>query len=134
MPLLFEPIYTEGLAQISYLVGDTKKGIASVIDPRRDIGVYTKLARSKGVHSAYAIEKHRRRDTPPPASPRTTGARYGAGAWAAGVRSATKLPTCSRKPQASGSAACSDGRPARIRFGNACEPSDETTSGHARSS
>ena len=37
--LVFESIYTEGLAQISYLVGDSKAAVAAVIDPRRDVEV-----------------------------------------------------------------------------------------------
>ena len=47
--LVFEPIYTDGLAQISYLVGDSKAAIAAVIDPRRDVDVYLDLAREKGL-------------------------------------------------------------------------------------
>lgn len=43
--LVFEPIYTDGLAQISYLVGDSKAAVAAVIDPRRDVDVYLDLAR-----------------------------------------------------------------------------------------
>ena len=42
--LIFESIYTDGLAQISYLVGDSKAAVAAVIDPRRDIEIY--LAKS----------------------------------------------------------------------------------------
>jgi hydroxyacylglutathione hydrolase len=56
--LVFEPIYTDGLAQISYLVGDSKAAVAAVIDPRRDIDVYLDLAREKGLRIAYAIETH----------------------------------------------------------------------------
>ena len=33
MSLLFETGYTEGLAQISYVVGDTKAGVGATIDP-----------------------------------------------------------------------------------------------------
>ncbi|MHB8283083.1 MAG: MBL fold metallo-hydrolase [Caulobacteraceae bacterium] len=58
MPLLFEPIYTEGLAQISYLVGDTKAGLAAVIDPRRDVQIYIDMARARGVSIIYALETH----------------------------------------------------------------------------
>lgn len=56
--LVFEPIYTDGLAQISYLVGDSKAAVAAVIDPRRDIDIYLDLAREKGLRIAYAIETH----------------------------------------------------------------------------
>lgn len=58
MGILFESIYTPGIAQISYFVGDAKAGIAAVIDPRRDIGPYLALARQHGVKIAYAIETH----------------------------------------------------------------------------
>lgn len=56
--LIFEPIYTDGLAQISYLVGDSKAAVAAVIDPRRDVDVYLDLARAKGLRIVYAIETH----------------------------------------------------------------------------
>ncbi|MCF6753524.1 MBL fold metallo-hydrolase [Pseudomonas stutzeri] len=56
--LVFEPIYTDGLAQISYLVGDSKAAVAAVIDPRRDVDVYLDLARAKGLRIVYAIETH----------------------------------------------------------------------------
>lgn len=56
--LVFEPIYTDGLAQISYLVGDSKAAVAAVIDPRRDVDIYLDLAREKGLRIAYAIETH----------------------------------------------------------------------------
>lgn len=58
MSLLFEPVYTDGIAQISYLIGDTEAGIAAVIDPRRDIEIYLERARASGVHLAYAVETH----------------------------------------------------------------------------
>ncbi|MEN1929409.1 rhodanese-like domain-containing protein [Luteimonas sp. MJ250] len=58
MSLLFEPVYTDGIAQISYVIGDTDAGIAAVIDPRRDIEVYLDCARANGVRLAYAIETH----------------------------------------------------------------------------
>lgn len=56
--LVFEPIYTEGLAQISYLVGDSDAAVAAVIDPRRDIEVYLQMARARGLRIAYVIETH----------------------------------------------------------------------------
>ncbi len=56
--LVFEPIYTDGLAQISYLVGDSKAAVAAVIDPRRDIDIYLQMAKEQGLRIAYAIETH----------------------------------------------------------------------------
>ena len=40
MSLVLEQITVEGLAQLSYIVGDDKVGVAAIIDPRRDIDVY----------------------------------------------------------------------------------------------
>lgn len=57
MSLLFEQIYTDGIAQISYLVGDTDAGIAAVIDPRRDIEVYLERARAHGVHLRTPLKR-----------------------------------------------------------------------------
>lgn len=56
--LIFESIYTDGLAQISYLVGDSKAAVAAVIDPRRDIGIYLEMAREQGLRIGYVIETH----------------------------------------------------------------------------
>ena len=56
--LVFEPLYTPGLAQLSYLVGDSKAAIAAVIDPRRDIDVYLDMARERGLRIAYVFETH----------------------------------------------------------------------------
>ena len=56
--LVFEPVYTDGLAQISYLVGDSKAAVAAVIDPRRDIDIYLQMAKARGLRIAYAIETH----------------------------------------------------------------------------
>ena len=41
MSSVFETIQTEGLAEISYLIGDDEEGIAAVFDPRADVDVYT---------------------------------------------------------------------------------------------
>lgn len=56
--LVFEPVYTDGLAQISYLIGDSKAAVAAVIDPRRDIDIYLRMAKERGLRIAYAIETH----------------------------------------------------------------------------
>ena len=37
MALIFESIQIEGIAQLSYLVGDDTAGIAAVFDPRPDV-------------------------------------------------------------------------------------------------
>lgn len=56
--LVFERVYTDGLAQLSYLVGDSKAAVAAVIDPRRDIDIYLRMARDRGLRIAYVIETH----------------------------------------------------------------------------
>ncbi len=52
--LVFEPFYTDGLAQISYLIGDSKAAVAA----RRDIDIYLQMAKARGLRIAYAIETH----------------------------------------------------------------------------
>ena len=58
MALIFEQINSEGLAQLSYIVGDDKAGVAAVIDPRRDVEIYVNRARELGVSITHAIETH----------------------------------------------------------------------------
>lgn len=47
MSLIFERIYTDGIAELSYLVGDDSEGAAAVFDPRPDVDCYLQLAREK---------------------------------------------------------------------------------------
>jgi hydroxyacylglutathione hydrolase len=56
--VIFETVRTEGLAHLSYLVGDRSSGRAAVIDPRRDVEVYLDLARRHGVTITHAVETH----------------------------------------------------------------------------
>lgn len=58
MVLVLEQVKVEGIAQLSYLVGDDKAGVAAVIDPRRDVDVYLQMARSLGVRITHIIESH----------------------------------------------------------------------------
>lgn len=53
-----EAILTDGIAQLSYLVGDTSAGYAAVIDPRTDVEIYVKLARKHGVSITHIFETH----------------------------------------------------------------------------
>jgi hydroxyacylglutathione hydrolase len=55
---LLEPILTEGIAQLSYLIADTSSGIAAVIDPRTDVEIYEQLARKHGVSITHIFETH----------------------------------------------------------------------------
>lgn len=58
MSLIFEAIPTEGLAEISYLVGDDEEGTGAVVDPRPDVEIYLELARAKGVAVTHIFETH----------------------------------------------------------------------------
>lgn len=53
-----ERIYTPGLAQVAYFIGDDEAGVAAVIDPRRDIQVYLDLAASAGLRITDIFETH----------------------------------------------------------------------------
>ncbi len=55
---VFETVFTDGIAQLSYLLADTEKGCAAVIDPRTDVEVYEKLARKHGVVITHIFETH----------------------------------------------------------------------------
>jgi hydroxyacylglutathione hydrolase len=58
MALIFERIQTEGIAELSYLVGDDRDGIAAVVDPRPDVDCYLQLAREKQVSITHIFETH----------------------------------------------------------------------------
>ena len=56
--MIFETVFTEGVAELSYLIGDKATGKAAVIDPRRDIDVYVELARKYKLTITHALETH----------------------------------------------------------------------------
>src|SRR5258705_11066107 len=58
MSLVFKTIQTEGIAELSYLVGDDDEGVAAVIDPRADCDVYIEAARHAGVIVTHIFETH----------------------------------------------------------------------------
>ena len=58
MALIFERIQTDGIAELSYLVGDDSEGVAAVFDPRPDVDVYLQLAREKKVSITHIFETH----------------------------------------------------------------------------
>lgn len=58
MALIFERVQTEGIAEISYLVGDDSEGVAAVVDPRPDVDCYLQLAREKKVSITHIFETH----------------------------------------------------------------------------
>src|SRR5215472_4982667 len=58
MSLVFKTIQTEGIAELSYLVGDDDVGIAAVFDPRPDCDIYIAMARESGVAITHIFETH----------------------------------------------------------------------------
>lgn len=58
--MFVEKIKTDGLAHLSYLVGDG--GEAAVIDPRRDCELYLELAHARGCRITHVFETHRNED------------------------------------------------------------------------
>jgi hydroxyacylglutathione hydrolase len=58
MTTRFEQILTDGVAQLSYLIGDDSTGIAVVVDPRPDVDVYLELAQRYGLSITHVLETH----------------------------------------------------------------------------
>lgn len=58
MTLRFEPILTDGIAQVSYFLCDDSEGIAAVFDPRPDCEIYLKKARQYGLVITHIFETH----------------------------------------------------------------------------
>jgi len=58
MSMILECVQTEGIAAISYLIGDDKTGSAAVIDPRADVEIYVELARKRKVAITHVFETH----------------------------------------------------------------------------
>ena len=56
--VIFETVRTDGLAHLSYVIGDRSSGRAAVIDPRRDVEVYLELARKHRLTITHAVETH----------------------------------------------------------------------------
>jgi hydroxyacylglutathione hydrolase len=56
--LVLETVRTDGLAHLSYLIGDRSSGRAAVIDPRRDVDIYLELARKHRLTITHALETH----------------------------------------------------------------------------
>ena len=58
MSLVFKTIQTEGIAELSYLIGDDDEGTAAVFDPRPDCDVYVDMAREAGLAITHIFETH----------------------------------------------------------------------------
>src|SRR3989454_981381 len=58
MSLVFKTIQTEGIAELSYLLGDDDEGVAGVFDPRPDVEVYVDPAAEAKVSITHIFETH----------------------------------------------------------------------------
>src|ERR1700736_5357720 len=58
MSLVFKTIQTEGIAELSYLLGDDDEGVVAVFDPRADCDVYIDMAREARVSITHIFETH----------------------------------------------------------------------------
>ena len=58
--MFFQRIKTPGVAHNAYIVGS--KGIAVIIDPRRDVDEYLQIARKNKLQIHYVLETHRQED------------------------------------------------------------------------
>ncbi len=58
MVIVFERFKREGIAQLSYLIGDDETRTAAVIDPLPNAGMYLRAARRFGVSITHVLETH----------------------------------------------------------------------------
>src|ERR1700758_3739141 len=58
MPLIIQTIQTEGIAELSYLLGDDDEGVGAIFDPRADVEVYVEMAREAGLAITHIFETH----------------------------------------------------------------------------
>lgn len=56
--MYFKFIFDKSLAQSSYLIGCQKEGIAAVIDPKRDVDTYLKIAEENELKITHILETH----------------------------------------------------------------------------
>ena len=56
--MLLKQYYLECLAHASYLIGDEASGVAVVVDPRRDIGLYLDEAAANGMTVQHVVLTH----------------------------------------------------------------------------
>lgn len=59
--MLFQRVKTPGLGHNAYILG-CGQGLAVVIDPRRDVDEYLRIARENDLSIAYVMETHRQED------------------------------------------------------------------------
>src|SRR3989440_2932149 len=58
MSLIFKTIQTEGIAELSYLLGDDDEGVGAIFDPRADVEIYVEMAREAGLAVTHIFETH----------------------------------------------------------------------------
>src|SRR6267143_1449216 len=58
MSLVFRTIQTEGIAELSYLLGDDDEGVGAIFDPRPDVEVYIDMAREARLSITHIFETH----------------------------------------------------------------------------
>src|SRR5437899_11877345 len=58
MSLVFKTIQTEGIAELSYLLGDDDDGVGAIFDPRAHVEVYVEMAREAKVAITHIFETH----------------------------------------------------------------------------
>ncbi|TVP45575.1 MAG: MBL fold metallo-hydrolase [Mongoliibacter sp.] len=56
--MFFELVYDKSLAQASYVIGCQAGGIAAVIDPKRDVDTYLKIAEANNLKITHILETH----------------------------------------------------------------------------
>src|SRR5690606_24872514 len=56
--MFFEMVYDKSLAQASYVIGCQAKGIAAVIDPKRDVDTYLQIAADNKLKITHIFETH----------------------------------------------------------------------------
>jgi hydroxyacylglutathione hydrolase len=56
--MFFRQVYEEGLAQASYVIGCQDSGQALVVDPRRDVDIYDRIARENDLTITAVTETH----------------------------------------------------------------------------
>lgn len=56
--MFFQHVYDKTLAQASYVIGCQKAGVAMVIDPKRDVDTYLKIAEENKMKITHVAETH----------------------------------------------------------------------------
>ena len=56
--MFFQHVYDKSLAQGSYFIGCQQRGVAMVIDPKRDVDTYLDIARQNNMKITHVAETH----------------------------------------------------------------------------